>query len=146
MITCRAGSTRGGRGPDRDGLAGADLPGDHPDRALIHTPGDPGDGFGVSGVAVQHRWCQTPPKGHAGETVIRLQPFDAHADAPFPSMPVMGKLFGHQAVAEQGVVADPPVGADLLMVGPLGQFQVVDPRRGHHRRLPGVSGRAFGCT
>ena len=70
MITCRAGSSADGRGPDRDGLAGADLPGDHPDGVLIHTPGDAGDRFGVSGVAVQHRRGQPTPERHAGETVI----------------------------------------------------------------------------
>jgi hypothetical protein len=71
------------RGADGDGLAGADFPGDHPDGVLIHAPGDPGDRFGVSGVSVQHRWGKSPAERHAGETVIRLQAFDAHADAPF---------------------------------------------------------------
>ena len=80
----------GGRGADRHSLAGADFFGDDSDSVLIHTPGDPGDGFGVAGVAVQHRRGQTPPERHPGEAVIGLQPFDTHADASsWSSMPVM---------------------------------------------------------
>jgi hypothetical protein len=76
------GVQAGGRGPDGDGLAGADFPGDHPDGVLIDTPGDPGDRFSVGGVAVQHRRGQPPPERHAGETVILLQALNIHADAP----------------------------------------------------------------
>ena len=72
---------RGGRA-DGDGLAGADFSGDDPDGVLIHAPGDAGDRFGVSGVSVQHRRGQSPPKRHAGETVILLQPLNTHADSP----------------------------------------------------------------
>ena len=50
------------------GLAGADLAGDHPDRALVHTPGDAGDGRAVAGMAVQHGWCQVAPERHPGES------------------------------------------------------------------------------
>ena len=39
----------GGRGADGDGLAGADLAGDHAEGVLLDAPGDPGDGFGVPG-------------------------------------------------------------------------------------------------
>lgn len=72
----------GGRRPDRHGLAGADFTGDDPDGVLIDTPGDPGDGFAVAGVAVQHGRGQTTPEGHPGEPVILLQPFDTHAETP----------------------------------------------------------------
>nr|WP_235678133.1 hypothetical protein [Mycolicibacterium sarraceniae] len=49
---------------------------------LVHTPGDPGDGFAVAGVAVQHPGGQSAAEGHPGEAVILLQPFDTHADTP----------------------------------------------------------------
>lgn len=75
---------------DRDGFAGADFPCDDPDGVLVHAPGDAGDGFGVGGMAVQHRRGQSAPERHAGETVIRLQAFDTHADVPF--WPLMSSM------------------------------------------------------
>ncbi|GAB90137.1 hypothetical protein GORHZ_085_00040 [Gordonia rhizosphera NBRC 16068] len=63
---------RGCRGADRDGLARTDLTGDHPDRVLIHAPGDAGDRFGVTGVAVQHRRCEVAAERHPSETVMCL--------------------------------------------------------------------------
>lgn len=71
----------GGRGHGH-GLAGADLAGDHPDCTLIHTPGDAGDRFTVSGVVVQHGWCQVGSEGHSGESPMWLQPLNTHADTP----------------------------------------------------------------
>jgi hypothetical protein len=71
----------GGGGADGDGLAGADLAGDHSEGVLVDAPADAGDGFGVSGVAVQHAGGQVPPEGHAGEAVVVLQPLDTHAPA-----------------------------------------------------------------
>ena len=53
-------------GADRDGLAGADLTGDHAQGSFADTPADPGDGLGVAGVAVQHLWGQGFTEGHAG--------------------------------------------------------------------------------
>ena len=88
MITCREGSRAAVAARIGDGLAGADLAGDHADGVLVHAPGDPGDGFAVAGVAVQHRRGQAPPERHPGETVMRLQPFDAHADASRSSVDV----------------------------------------------------------
>ena len=58
----------GGGRPHGHGLAGADLAGDHPDRALVHTPGDAGDRLTVAGMAVQHGWCQVTPERHPGES------------------------------------------------------------------------------
>jgi hypothetical protein len=49
---------RGGGGADRDGLAGTDLAGDHAQGVLLDAPADPGHGFGVGAVAVQHRGGQ----------------------------------------------------------------------------------------
>ena len=49
------GGVQGGeRGADCDGLAGSDFAGDDPDPAFGDAPADPGDGFAVAGVAVQH--------------------------------------------------------------------------------------------
>ena len=63
------GRVQGGeRGADGDGFAGADLAGDDAEGALVDAPGDPGDGFGVGGVAVQHARGQVPPNG------IRVKP------------------------------------------------------------------------
>ncbi len=42
------------RGAHGDGLAGADLAGDHPDAAVGDTPADAGDRLVVGGMAVQH--------------------------------------------------------------------------------------------
>src|SRR5674476_429930 len=58
---------------DRDGLAGADLTGDHSQGSFADTPADPGDGLGVAGVAVQHLGCQGLTERHARKTVVRLQ-------------------------------------------------------------------------
>ena len=49
------------------------------------------------------------------------------------------------AVAEEGVVADPAVGADLFMVAGSGQLQVVIPVAGGADGS-GVSALAFGWT
>jgi hypothetical protein len=61
------GIQRRGCRPDGDGFAGAHLAADHPDRALVHAPGDAGDRLTVTGVAVQHGWCQITPERHPGE-------------------------------------------------------------------------------
>jgi hypothetical protein len=58
----------GGRGPDGDGFAGADFPGDDPDGVLIDTPGDPGDRFSVGGVAVSIAGASPRPNG------VRVKP------------------------------------------------------------------------
>ena len=58
----------GGGGADGDGLAGADLAGDHAERVLVHAPGDPGDRLAVAGVAVQHGGGQVAAERHPGET------------------------------------------------------------------------------
>src|SRR5664280_3283405 len=55
---------------DRDGLAGADLAGDHAQGPFADTPADPGDGLGVAGVAVQHLGGQGLTERHAGQTVF----------------------------------------------------------------------------
>jgi hypothetical protein len=63
----------GGGGADGDGLAGADLAGDHPDGVLLDAPADPGDRFGVPVVAVQHRRGEASAERHSGETPMGLQ-------------------------------------------------------------------------
>jgi hypothetical protein len=77
-----AGGVQGGeRGADGDGLPGADLTGDHSDPVLDHAPADPGDGFAVAGVAVQHPGGEVTPERGAGEPEEALQPVD-HDAAP----------------------------------------------------------------
>ena len=58
----------GGGRPHGHGLAGTDLAGDHPDRTLVHTPGDAGHRLTVAGMAVQHGWGQVTPERHPGES------------------------------------------------------------------------------
>ena len=72
------GVQRGGRGADGDGFPGTDLAGDHAEGVLVDAPGDPGDGFTVPGVAVQHAGGQVPAERHLGEPVVRLQSLDGH--------------------------------------------------------------------
>src|SRR5664280_2431962 len=60
-------------GADRDGLAGADLTGDHSQGPFADTPADPGDGLGVAGVAVQHLGRQGLTERHTRKTVMGLQ-------------------------------------------------------------------------
>ena len=57
-MVCRLESSAGEGGADGDGLAGADFAGDHAEGAFGDAPADPGDGFGVGAVAVQHLRCQ----------------------------------------------------------------------------------------
>ena len=111
-MTCRAGSRAAVAARIGDGLAGADLAGDHPDGVLVHAPGDPGDRFAVAGVAVQHRRGQVPPERHPGETVMRLQALNTHADASVPVDVV--------DVVDAELPGDLPSSRDL--------------RRGHRRR------------
>jgi len=78
------GVQRGGRGADRDGFPGADLTGDDPDVVLFDAPGDPGDGFGVGAVPVQHPGGEVPAERHPGEPEVRLHQFDTHCcSTPF---------------------------------------------------------------
>jgi hypothetical protein len=67
-----------GRGSGGDGLAGADLTGDHGEGAFGDAPGDAGDGFAVAGGAVQHLGGEVSPEGHGGEAVVGLEDVDAH--------------------------------------------------------------------
>ncbi|MFE9454389.1 hypothetical protein [Streptomyces sp. NPDC006739] len=55
---------------NRDGLAHADLAGEHSDGALADAPGDPGDGLRVGGVPVQHRARQVLAEWHAREASV----------------------------------------------------------------------------
>jgi hypothetical protein len=65
-------------GAGGDGLAGADLAGDHPDRALVDEVGDAGDGFGMCVVAVEHLGGDVAAERGAGETVVGAETLDAH--------------------------------------------------------------------
>ena len=60
-------------GAHGDGLAGADLAGDHADAAFGDTPADAGDGFVVGAVAVQHARGQIAAERRPGETEVRDQ-------------------------------------------------------------------------
>ncbi len=62
------GIQRGGGRPHGHGFARSDLAGDHPDRALVHTPADAGDRLAVPGMAMQHGRGQVTPERHPGET------------------------------------------------------------------------------
>ena len=64
------GVQRGRRGAHGDGLAGTDLAGDHAEGVLVDAPADPGDGFGVAVVAVQHRRGEAAAERHAGESPV----------------------------------------------------------------------------
>lgn len=73
------GGIQGGGGcAGGDGFAGTDFTGQHSQRALLNRPAQPGDGFGVPAVAVQHRGGQTPPERHTREPVVGLQTLDTH--------------------------------------------------------------------
>src|SRR6266545_2364306 len=56
-------------GADGDGLADADLAGEHAEGVLVDAPGDAGGGLGMGGVAVQHLGGQVAAERHAGEPV-----------------------------------------------------------------------------
>jgi hypothetical protein len=64
-------------GAHGDGFAGADFSGDHPDGGFVDAPGDPGDSFGVAGVAVQHGGGQVFAERGAGESPMGAQAADA---------------------------------------------------------------------
>ena len=71
------GGVEGGEGgADGDGFAGADFAGDDAEGAFGDAPADPGDGFGVGAVAVQH--AAGPGRGRtgSGEAVVGLQLLD----------------------------------------------------------------------
>ncbi len=72
------GVQRGERGPRRDGLAGADLTGEHAEGAFVDTPGDAGDGFAVGAVGVQHGGGEVFAERHAGQAPVGAETVDAH--------------------------------------------------------------------
>lgn len=55
-----------------DGLAGADLAGDHAEAAFPDAPRDAGRGLGMGGVPVQHPGGQVLAERHGREPVIAL--------------------------------------------------------------------------
>src|SRR5213078_4385189 len=67
-------------GADGHRLACADLTGHDAEAAFADAPADAGDGFGMSGVPVQHLRRQRSPERGLGESVVGLQLLD-HADA-----------------------------------------------------------------
>jgi len=72
-----AGGVQAGQGGvDGDGLADADLAGEHAQGVLVDAPGDAGDRFGVGGVAVQHLGGKLAAERHPGEPVGGLQTLD----------------------------------------------------------------------
>ena len=77
----------GQRGADGDGLPGTDLTGDHPEGAFGDAPADPGDGFAVAGVAVQHLRGEVAAERGAAEPVVGLEPVDGHDARSAPSQP-----------------------------------------------------------
>jgi len=68
-------------GAQRDGLAGPDFTGDDAEGVFADAPADPGDGFGVSGVPVQHAGRQVPAERGAGEPEERTELIKAHGDS-----------------------------------------------------------------
>src|SRR2546429_3198368 len=68
------GIEAGQDGADRDGLAGPDFAGYHPDGPFGDAPGDPGAGLVVGGVAVQNGGGQGPAAGASGEPVAGPEP------------------------------------------------------------------------
>jgi hypothetical protein len=72
-----AGGVQAGQGgAGGDGLADADLAGEHTQGVLVDAPGDAGDRFGVGGVAVQHLGGKLAAERHPGEPVGGLQTLD----------------------------------------------------------------------
>src|SRR5919198_98819 len=63
-------------GAGGDGLADADLAGEHAEGVLVDAPGEAGDRFGVGGVAVQHLGGKLAAERHAGEPVGGLETLD----------------------------------------------------------------------
>ena len=113
-----AGVQAGKGGADRDGLAGADFAGDHADGTFVDAPLDPGDGFVVGGVAVQHAWGQVTAERGAVEAVVGLQ-FLNHVNP-------------RKCCLERGFVAQVEtdgVGRGLFVGQRVGQGGVVDPLR-----------------
>ena len=112
-----AGGVEGGQGgADGDGLAGADLAGDDAEGLFGDAPGDPGDGFGVGGVAVQHAGGEVAAERHPGEAVEALQLVDAHWSSwswrgprrwSWPGSWPGCRWAAGRGCAEQGGVVDP---------------------------------------
>src|SRR3984957_734802 len=71
----------GDGGADRDGLAGADLAGDHGDGLVGDGPGDAGGGLAAVVVAVQPGGGQVAAERHAGEPEPGDDGVD-HQDSP----------------------------------------------------------------
>ena len=61
----------------------------------VDAPGDPGDGFGVGGVAVQHPGGEVPAERRAGEPEVRLQSVD-HDSLLSATLRVRGGHVGEQ--------------------------------------------------
>jgi hypothetical protein len=78
-----AGVEVGEGGADGDGLAGADLAGDHAQAAFVDAPADPGDGFGVGGVAVQHLRREGAAERGLAEPVVGFELLDHAGTSPF---------------------------------------------------------------
>src|ERR1700756_5246291 len=82
MMVWGGGGDGGEGGAGRAGFAGADLAGDHAEGFFGDGPGDPGGGFGVGGVAVQHGGGEVAAEGHLGEAEVLLQAVDHRWSCP----------------------------------------------------------------
>jgi hypothetical protein len=92
-------------GADRDGLAGADLAGDHTYRSFGDAPGDAADGLVVGIVSVQHARRQVAAERHALEPVVGLQ-FLNHGD-PSGSSRRCSASSSNPAVSQSTAVSKP---------------------------------------
>ena len=116
-----AAAVQGGQcGAHGDGLAGADLAGDHADAAFGDAPADAGDRFVVGGVAVQHARGQIAPERHPGETEVRDQVVHHRG---------CGLLAGEQVELAGDLVAGPGEGGVVDAAGQFGCMRGLDQPR-----------------
>ena len=94
------GAVDGGAGGD--GLADADLAGDHGDAAGGDAVADAGGGLGVIAAAEQHAGCQGAAEGHGGEAEIGLDLIQH--DGPFPGFRPVVEVDSGAAQAFSGLV------------------------------------------
>src|SRR5664279_5650450 len=77
MTVCREASSSANAARSAT-VAGADFTGDDAEGGFADAPVDPGDGFGVPAVAVQHRRAQVAAERGARESEVGTQLVQAH--------------------------------------------------------------------
>ena len=113
-MMCRAWSRAARAARGGDGLADADLAGEHAEGLVGDAPGDAGGSLAVGGVPVQHAGCQVAAGRHAGEPVVGLQAVDHRSSSSSFCLPVSSLVSpgwppsrAGGGLAEQGGVVDP---------------------------------------